>query len=136
MKNSIVKTRVVDGVTTNKTYVGDAESGLQNTIKLGMALYKDTAISTLLNTTYWKNFVNETYATSAIGSPTIEMFVNSWNAKFRGNSDYAVLSCKYDDSSSGSGYYLGTDGKADSNNLPVKGYNKSGAEFIGLKSIR
>ena len=38
-------------------------------------------ISTLLNTNNWSEFVNPTYADYAIGTPTLQMYVESWNAK-------------------------------------------------------
>lgn len=40
------------------------------------------AVATLLNTEYWSAFVNSNYAEAAIGSPTADMWVESWNDKF------------------------------------------------------
>ena len=88
------------------------------------------AVSNLLNTSYWTNMVNTTYATSAIGSPTIEMFMNSWNEKFSGDTNYSTLNCKYDYASSGSGYYVGTGtGIPTTTFTSVTGYNKTGADL-------
>lgn len=42
------------------------------------------AVSTLLNTENWKKFVNE-YADYAIGGPTLQMWIASWNAKYNDN---------------------------------------------------
>ena len=42
--------------------------------------YKATA--RLLNTSKWNQFVDSDYAESAVGAPTIEMLVKSWNQKF------------------------------------------------------
>ena len=39
--------------------------------------YNGRAVSTLLNTSNWTSFVNSTYATSAIGSPTLDMWPRS-----------------------------------------------------------
>lgn len=57
-------------------------------------------VSTLLNTDNWTSFVNSTYADYAIGSPTIEMWTASWNAKL-----YTPLYC---DNKNTNGYYIGT----------------------------
>ena len=58
-------------------------------------------VSTLLKTENWKNFVNEIYAESAIGSPTLEMFLSSWNEKYPNDRIYYH---KVDEN----GYYIGT----------------------------
>ena len=39
-------------------------------------------VATLINTENWTGYVNSSYADYAIGSPTIEMFVASWNAMY------------------------------------------------------
>ena len=39
------------------------------------------SVSQLLNTNNWKNLVNTNYAIDAIGAPTVEMWVESWNEK-------------------------------------------------------
>lgn len=46
-------------------------------------------ISDLLCTDNWTDYLDNNYAAQAVGSPTIEMFVASWNAK-----GYAKLNCK------------------------------------------
>lgn len=51
--------------------------------------YKATA--NLLATTYWEEFVNSDLADSAVGAPTIEMFVKSWNRKYNGVEGYSEL---------------------------------------------
>lgn len=64
------------------------------------------AVSKLLNTSAWSNLVTEDLKKSgaeAIGAPTIEMFVASWNAK-----GYEALYC---DNSNEIGYYIGFDPK-------------------------
>ena len=38
-------------------------------------------VASLFDQNNWASFVDNNYADSAIGSPTIEMFINSWNAK-------------------------------------------------------
>ena len=39
------------------------------------------SVSQLLDTNNWKNLVNTNYAIDAIGAPTVEMWVESWNEK-------------------------------------------------------
>jgi len=40
-------------------------------------------ISTLLNSSNWTKFVKDTYADYSIGSPTLEMWIESWNGKYK-----------------------------------------------------
>ena len=56
-------------------------------------------VSTMLNTNNWKGFVNNNYANYAIGSPTIEMWVKSYNEK-----GYTPLYCN---NTNLTGYYIG-----------------------------
>ncbi len=56
-------------------------------------------VSTLLNTNNWTGFVDSTYAEYAIGSPTIEMWVESYNSK-----GYTPLYCN---NTNLTGYYIG-----------------------------
>ena len=46
------------------------------------------ATSSLLDTNNWSRLVDDTYGESAIGSPTLEMWVSSWNEK-----GYTTLYC-------------------------------------------
>ena len=57
------------------------------------------AISSLLDTESWKDLVKEIKGAEAIGSPTLEMFIASWNEK-----GYEKLYC---DNSNSNGYYVG-----------------------------
>lgn len=59
--------------------------------------YKATA--SLMNTSKWSAFVNANKADSAIGGPTLEMYVASWNAK-----GHTPLYCN---NGTSTGYYLG-----------------------------
>ena len=54
-------------------------SGL-NTFNSEYRGFKATA--SLLYTEAWKTFVDTNYAVSAVGSPTLDMWVASWNAKY------------------------------------------------------
>ena len=44
--------------------------------------YNSRAVSTLINTTNWTGYVNNAYSDYAIGAPTVEMWVASWNEKY------------------------------------------------------
>ena len=55
-------------------------------------------VSTLLNTNNWDGFVDNSYADYAIGAPTIEMWVASWNTK-----EYTQLYTNTNET----GYYIG-----------------------------
>ena len=58
-------------------------------------------VSTLLNTGNWTGLVNTTYADYAIGSPTLEMWIASWNARYPGDTLYC-------NNVGERGYYVGT----------------------------
>lgn len=106
-----------DASKTNMTFTGthraywngsSAVPNLQPTNKL--SLFKLTGYvlkkysnsrftSTLLNTNNWTSFVDTSKATYAIGSPTLEMWLASWNEKYN---DSLVFSTVDD------GYVIGT----------------------------
>ena len=71
-------------------------------------------VSTLLNTNNWTDFVNTTYADYAIGSPTLAMYIASWNAK-----GYTTL---YADNTNEYGYYVGIA------STPTEAYKPMGGE--------
>ena len=58
-------------------------------------------VSTLLDTTLWSAYASGVGGESAIGSPTLNMFVASWNEKYPSDKIY----CNKD---SANGYYFGT----------------------------
>ncbi len=60
------------------------------------------AVSALINTANWDGYVNVNYADHAIGAPTLEMWVASWNATY---GDKLKL---YTNINSEIGYYVGT----------------------------
>ena len=73
--------------------------------------YNAKAVSTLLNTDSWTNFLDKTDGTGkakyAIGGPTVEMWMASWNDKYPEENDKYKnfqLLCNYTDSY---GYYIG-----------------------------
>ena len=57
-------------------------------------------VSTLLNTSNWSKFVNSDYADYAIGSPTLEMWISSWNRMYPNDMLYCNNTNSY-------GYFLG-----------------------------
>ena len=66
------------------------------------------AVSTLINTANWDGYVNTAYADYAIGAPTLEMWVASWNATY---GDKLKL---YTNKNS-TGYYVGTGSNSTTN---------------------
>ena len=80
----------------------DVEQGVANKYKLKCYpnnKYSMKAVASLMDTEKWNTFVDTNVADSAIGSPTIEMFCDSWNQK-----GYAQLYCNNYDNR---GYYIG-----------------------------
>lgn len=67
--------------------------------------YNSKCVRTLLDTNNWTNFVDTTYANYAIGGPTLEMFVDSWN-----DMEYLTLYTNTDLDGNNRGYYVGTGG--------------------------
>ena len=59
------------------------------------------AVAALLDTNAWKIFAEGVPNSEAVGAPTLEMFIASWNAK-----RYTTLYCN---NSTNLGYYVGTD---------------------------
>ena len=49
------------------------------------------AAARLLTTSYWSKFVDSVLADYAVGAPTIEMFVKSWNQKYVDKNNYSSL---------------------------------------------
>ena len=81
------------------------------------------ATASLLDTVAWDGFVNSTYADYAIGGPTLEMWVASYNAK-----GYTPLYTNINES----GYYIGLNGETEEDyqwiiegteGIEISGYN-------------
>ena len=72
-------------------------------------------VSTLLNTSNWSGFVNSTYADYCIGSPTLEMWVASWNNNYPSD----LLYCN---NPSSWGYYIGTSSSPTTYNISLNSY--------------
>ena len=76
------------------------------------------ATASLLNTSAWSGLVDDIYAESAIGSPTLEMWVASWNDK-----GYTPLYCN---NCSSEGYFIGTTSMPESTRLDITEIEDSG----------
>ncbi len=61
------------------------------------------AVAALLDTAAWESFATGISGAEAIGGPTLEMYVASWNAK-----GYTTIYCN---NSTNVGYYVGTDNR-------------------------
>ena len=70
------------------------------------------AVSTLLNTSNWTGYVNTSYADYAIGSPTLEMWVASWNDKYKSTLELFTNTNAY-------GYYVGNSSGTTSTSISV-----------------
>lgn len=84
------------------------------------------AITNLLSTEYWDQFVDESIATYAIGAPTIEMFVKSWNQKYNADNTYSELFCWWNVQKKG--YQLNND-KNNEYHQYVDGYENANLYF-------
>ena len=72
------------GRTINKLFMQNKFGALNNN------KYKTKVTSTLLNTDNWEGYIDGNYADYAIGTPTAEMWVASWNAKCKEKIDIKV----------------------------------------------
>lgn len=81
-------------------------------------------VSTLLDTSNWSAFVNPTYANAAIGSPTLNMWIASWNIKYPTEKLYC-------NNSTTKGYHIGNSSIPETywyNNYTSTGYNVDEAD--------
>ena len=100
------ESRTVAGRTSANTTIN--KLFMQN--KFGALNSKENsrAVSTLINTANWDGYVNTAYADYAIGAPTLEMWVASWNTAY---GDKLKL---YTNKNS-TGYYVGTGSNSTAN---------------------
>lgn len=82
-------------------------------------------VASLLEQSNWNDFVDSEYADSAIGGPTLEMFVKSWNDK-----GHTKL---YYNNSNEYGYNIGLEDKPTTN--AVYGYNFENSEEFKSDSL-
>lgn len=105
---------------TSSTYI--SSDRLQTFMGTGFAIAGKNnkgaiAASRLLDTSKWTNFVDSGKAQLAIGGPTIEMWMASWNTLYPNDKLYCNNTNNY-------GYYVGdtTSGTSTDANDPSKGY--------------
>lgn len=67
------------------------------------------AVAALLDTSAWSSFATGVNGAEAVGGPTLEMYVASWNAK-----GYTPLYCN---NSSSAGYYVGNTSSPSTTNI-------------------
>ena len=81
---------------------------------------RSRAVSALINTVNWDGYVDTSYADYAIGSPTLEMWVASWNTKYKAKLKLYTTKNTY-------GYYVGTGSNSYSQSITSvnEGYNNA-----------
>ncbi len=102
------ESRTVAGRTSANTTIN--KLFMQNKFGALNSNYNSRAVSALINTANWDGYVNTAYADYAIGAPTLEMWVASWNASY---GDKLKL---YTNIKSEIGYYVGTGSNSTTNN--------------------
>ena len=106
--------RTVTGRTSANTTIN--KLFMQNKFEALNSNKNSRAVSALINTANWDGYVNTSYADYAIGAPTLEMWVASWNATY---GDKLKL---YTNKNS-IGYYVGT------------GSNSTTSYYQGITSV-
>ena len=97
--NSVPAFQTVDSTTLTRFKATEytLQSGINNS----------KCVSTLLNDNNWSSYKDSgNKAEKAIGSPTVEMWMDSWNARYPKSSDQVYR--KVSTSTSNPGYYVGT----------------------------
>ena len=97
--NSVPTFQTVDSTTLTRFKATEyaLQSGINNS----------QCVSTLLNDNNWRSYKDSgNKAEKAIGSPTVEMWVDSWNARYPKSSDQVYR--RASTSTSNPGYYVGT----------------------------
>ena len=116
--NSVPAFQTVDSTTLTRFKATEytLQSGINNS----------KCVSTLLNDNNWSSYKDSgNKAEKAIGSPTVEMWMDSWNARYPNSSDQIYR--KASTSTSYPGYYVGTSsdptGSYSINNSAKEGYS-------------
>ena len=117
-RNSVPAFQTVDSTTLTRFKATEytLQSGINNS----------KCVSTLLNDNNWSSYKDSgNKAEKAIGSPTVEMWMDSWNARYPKSSDQVYR--RASTSTSYPGYYVGTSsdptGLYSINNSAKEGYN-------------
>ena len=81
-------------------------------------------VSTLLNSSYWTGYIDNSKGDNqtAIGGPTVQLWMDSWNARFPGQEAYC-------DSANANGYYVGTSSKPTSTSFSLNKNGNKGGEL-------
>ena len=114
-KNLVPEFQTVDSTTLRRFKATEyaLQSGINNS----------KCVSTLLNDNNWSSYKdNGNKAEKAIGSPTVEMWMDSWNTRYPGEKVYRRAST----STSNPGYYVGTNQNPTTtyfSNSEKEGYN-------------
>ena len=117
MNHSEFTNTPIDKSIINKFMLTDAEES--NNIN-----YKATA--NLLSTSHWSQFVDSNLAVAAIGGPTIEMLVRSWNQKYDYLEGCTEIICEWDTQKQG---YNVNDEEGEEYHLYLTGYENASLYF-------
>ena len=117
MNHSEFTNTPIDKSIINKFMLTDAEES--NNIN-----YKATA--NLLSTSHWSQFVDSNLAVAAIGGPTVEMFVRSWNQKYDYLEGCTEIICEWDTQKQG---YNVNDEEGEEYHLYLTGYENASLYF-------
>ncbi len=83
-------------------------------------------VSTLLNSSYWTGYIDNSKGDNqtAIGGPTVQLWMDSWNARYPKQKVYC-------DSANANGYFVGTSSKTSTYNMSLnKNENKGGELYF------
>ena len=108
----------IDQSVINKFMLTDAEAN-------DYINYKATA--NLMSTSHWNQFVDNNVAVAAIGGPTLEMFVKSWNQKYSGVDGYSEAICWWNTQKKG---YQLTNTPDNEFHLYLDGYENASLYFL------
>ena len=83
-------------------------------------------VSSLLNTSNWEQYIDSSKGSGqyAIGGPTLELWIESWNNRYKDPSDKL-----YCNNSSGFGYYIGSDSTQKGTNITLNSNMGNGGEL-------
>ena len=84
------------------------------------------AVASLLNTSNWEQYIDSSKGSGqyAIGGPTLELWIESWNNRYKDPSDKL-----YCNNSSGFGYYIGSDSTQKGTNITLNSNMGNGGEL-------
>ena len=88
-------------------------------------------VSTLLNPSYWTGYIDNSKGDNqtAIGGPTVQLWMDSWNARYPEQKVYC-------DSANANGYYVGTSSKPSTYNMSLNQNKNNGGELYFANNFR